>query len=65
MTSSCDIAVIGAGVLGLSVAADLRARGRNVCVIDPGGANASSVAAGMIAPAMESLLDPFEADPEG
>jgi|TARA_R100000149_G_scaffold28005_1_gene10759 glycine oxidase len=65
VTSSCDIAVIGAGVLGLSVAADLRARGRNVCVIDPGGANASSVAAGMIAPAMESLLDPFEADPEG
>ncbi len=65
MTSSCDIAVIGAGVLGLSVAADLRARGRAVCVIDPGGANASSVAAGMIAPAMESLLDPWEADPVG
>lgn len=65
MTSSCDIAVIGAGVLGLSVAADLRARGRGVCVIDPGGANASSVAAGMIAPAMESLLDPWAADPAG
>ena len=65
MTSSCDIAVIGAGVLGLSVAADLRARGRAVCVIDPGGANASSVAAGMIAPAMESLLDPWTADPVG
>lgn len=65
MTSSCDIAVIGAGVLGLSVAAELRARGRDVCVIDPGGANASSVAAGMIAPAMESLLDPWAADPAG
>lgn len=65
MTSSCDIAVIGAGVLGLSVGAELRARGRGVCVIDPGGANASSVAAGMIAPAMESLLDPWEADPAG
>jgi len=65
VTSSCDIAVIGAGVLGLSVAADLRARGRGVWVIDPGGANASSVAAGMIAPAMESLLDPWEADPAG
>ena len=65
MTSSCDIAVIGAGVLGLSVAAELRARGRAVWVIDPGGANASSVAAGMIAPAMESLLDPWEADPVG
>ena len=65
MTSSCDIAVIGAGVLGLSVAAELRLRRRDVCVIDPGGANASSVAAGMIAPAMESLLDPWEADPAG
>jgi len=63
VTSSCDIAVIGAGVLGLCVGAELRARGRGVCVIDPGGANASSVAAGMIAPAMESLLDPWEADP--
>ncbi len=57
--------MIGAGVLGLSVAAELRARGRGVCVIDPGGANASSVAAGMIAPAMESLLDPWVADPVG
>lgn len=65
MTSSCDIAVIGAGVLGLSVAAELRARGRDVCVVDPGGANGSSVAAGMIAPAMESLLDPWEPDPAG
>ena len=65
MTSSCDIAVIGAGVLGLSVAAGLRVRGQDVCVIDPGGPNASSVAAGMIAPAMESLLDPWEADPVG
>jgi glycine oxidase len=65
VTSSCDIAVIGAGVLGLCVAAELRARGRGVCVIDPGGANASSVAAGMIAPAMESLLDPWAADPVG
>jgi len=57
--------VIGAGVLGLSVAAELRLRGRDVCVIDPGGANASWVAAGMIAPAMESLLDPWAADPVG
>lgn len=65
MTSSCDIAVIGAGVLGLCVAAELRARGRDVCVIDPGGPNASSVAAGMIAPAMESLLDPWPGDPAG
>lgn len=55
--TSCDIAIVGAGVLGLCVAAELTARGRDVRVIDPGGPNASSVAAGMIAPAFESLLD--------
>jgi len=54
---SCDIAIVGAGVLGLCVAAELTARGRDVRVIDPGRPNASSVAAGMIAPAFESLLD--------
>jgi len=51
------VIVIGAGVLGLCTAAELGARGHAVTVIDPGGANASSVAAGMIAPALESLLD--------
>lgn len=59
---SCDILVIGAGVLGLSVAAELTARGRDVRVVDPGRENASSVAAGMIAPAFESLLDGVDAD---
>jgi glycine oxidase len=59
---SCDILVVGAGVLGLCVAVELSARGRDVRVIDPGGANASSVAAGMIAPAFESLLDGADAD---
>ena len=52
-----DIVVIGAGVLGLSVAAELTMRGRRVRVVDPGRLNASTVAAGMIAPAFESLLD--------
>lgn len=55
--SSPDVIVVGAGVLGLCTAAELAARGRSVTVIDPGGPNASSIAAGMIAPAMESLLD--------
>ena len=58
---SCDIVVVGAGVLGLCVAVELTARGHDVRVVDPGQANASSVAAGMIAPAFESLLDGADA----
>lgn len=57
-----DILVIGAGVLGLCTAEALTRRGRDVLVLDPGGTNASSVAAGMIAPAIESFVD--EASPE-
>ena len=49
--------VVGAGVLGLCVAAELAGRGHAVTVLDPGGSNASSVAAGMLAPALESLLE--------
>lgn len=59
---SCDIVVVGAGVLGLCVASELMARGHDVRVVDPGGVNASSVAAGMIAPAFETLLDGGDAD---
>jgi glycine oxidase len=44
-------------VLGLCTAVELTRRGRDVLVLDPGGRNASSVAAGMIAPAIESLVD--------
>lgn len=62
MASSPDVIVIGAGVLGLCTAAELAVRGHAVTVIDPGGPNASSVAAGMIAPALESLLDDVTAD---
>jgi len=61
-TTSPSIAIIGAGVLGLCVAFELKRRGHAVRVIDPGGANASSVAAGMIAPAMEAAID--QAAPE-
>lgn len=59
---SSDIVIVGAGVLGLCVAVELAGRGREVCVIDPGGSNASAVAAGMIAPAFESLS--VESDPD-
>ena len=52
-------AVVGAGVVGLCVALELRARGAQVTLIDEGvGApNASAVAAGMIAPAFEAALE--------
>ena len=62
MTSSPDVIVIGAGVLGLCTAAELAARGHAVTVIDPGRPNASSIAAGMIAPALESLLEDLTPD---
>lgn len=55
--NSQDILVVGAGVLGLCTAAELARRGHVVTVVDPGGLNASGVAAGMIAPAMESAVD--------
>lgn len=55
--SSPAIVIVGAGVLGLSTAFSLVRRGHAVTVVDPGGANASIVAAGMVAPAMESVLD--------
>jgi glycine oxidase len=52
-----EVLVIGAGVLGLCVAAELTLRGHEVLVVDPGGVNASAVAAGMIAPALESAIE--------
>jgi glycine oxidase len=52
-----EIVIVGGGVLGLCTAAELTARGHDVVVLDPGGRSASSVAAGMIAPALESALD--------
>ena len=52
-----DVLVIGAGVLGLCCAVELERRGHAVQVVDPGGRNASWVAAGMIAPALESAIE--------
>jgi glycine oxidase len=52
-----DVLVIGAGVLGLCCAVELERRGHGVQVVDPGGRNASWVAAGMIAPALESAIE--------
>lgn len=54
--AASDVIVVGAGALGLAVAAELRLRGRDVRVIAPAEINASARAAGMIAPAFESVL---------
>lgn len=62
MTSSSPIVIVGAGVLGLCTAFTLKRRGHSVLLIDPGGPNASAVAAGMIAPAMESAIDHLSLD---
>jgi glycine oxidase len=57
MTSSPRVTVAGAGAFGLASALELAAAGCRVTVCDPGGANASGVAAGMIAPVFEAVLD--------
>lgn len=55
--SAADVIVIGAGALGSAVAAELSLRGRRVLVLAPDEVSASARAAGMIAPAFESVLD--------
>ncbi|MCW5761510.1 MAG: FAD-dependent oxidoreductase, partial [Phenylobacterium sp.] len=51
------VTVAGAGVLGWTTALSLADAGCAVTICDPGGPNASSVAAGMIAPVFEAVLD--------
>jgi len=57
------VVVAGAGVTGLAVALALARRGAQVTVCDPAplGDNASGIAAGMLAPAFEAVLDPLSA----
>ena len=52
--------VAGAGVLGASIAWKMALAGAQVVLCDPAAAgdNASGIAAGMLAPAMEAALDP-------
>ncbi len=48
------ITVLGAGIIGLSVADELLRRGHSVCVVDPEpGSGASYAAAGMLSPSAE------------
>jgi glycine oxidase len=55
--SRCDVAVVGAGVIGLSSAWRLAQRGATVAVFDPApGSGASGVAAGMLAPVTEARI---------
>ena len=59
MARAAKVTVAGAGALGLSAALALADAGCRVTVCDPApeGANASGVAAGMLAPAFEAVLD--------
>lgn len=52
-----DIVIIGAGSFGLACAASAHLAGHNVRVVASHEATAASVAAGMIAPAMETAID--------
>lgn len=56
MSARFEVAVVGAGVIGLSVGFELARRGRSVVVLERGepGAGASGVAAGMLAPVSEA-----------
>jgi glycine oxidase len=59
MTTSRSIVVAGAGAIGRTVAYALARAGHAVTVVDPDpeAANASRIAAGMLAPAFEALFD--------
>ncbi len=61
--SGIGVTVAGAGALGLTIALELARAGAKVSVCDPAplGDNASGVAAGMLAPVSEALLDPIAA----
>lgn len=62
--SGLTAAVVGSGVFGLATALQLAREGAVVTLYDPArlGDNASGVAAGMLAPALESGLDAAAAD---
>ena len=58
--TDCDVAVVGAGVIGQAITYELVSRGAAVTLIDPRGAGlgATQAAAGMLAPYIEGLDRP-------
>lgn len=64
MTGRHDLLVIGAGVVGLSAARELAARGARVLVVDadPDGGAGSRAAAGVAIPSLRLLADPVMAE---
>ncbi|HEY5411375.1 MAG TPA: FAD-dependent oxidoreductase [Caulobacteraceae bacterium] len=62
--SGMRVAVAGAGAIGSAIALKLQDEGAKVLLADPApaGPNASRVAAGMLAPALEAVLDRMAAD---
>jgi glycine oxidase len=57
----CDVAIIGAGIIGASIAFELSARGASVTVLDArsAGQGATQAAAGMLVPYLEGFGKPI------
>jgi glycine oxidase len=57
----CDVAIIGAGIIGASIAYELASRGASVTVLDsrPPGQGATQAAAGMLVPYLEGFGKPI------
>ncbi|MEZ5895619.1 MAG: FAD-dependent oxidoreductase [Parvularculaceae bacterium] len=53
---SCDVIIVGGGVIGLMTAFDLTRRALRVCVVDAGAPAATDASAGMLAPSFEHDL---------
>lgn len=62
--TQCRVAVVGAGIFGMAAAWALVRAGAQVALHDaaPQTGNASRVAAGMLAPALEAALDPVSSE---
>jgi glycine oxidase len=59
--SDCDVAVVGAGVVGAAIACELAARGASVILLDSRGAGrgATQASAGMLVPYIEGFGRPI------